>query len=201
MTGWSVIQRQGTRGSLASCLESSRPIHLHNAPHLSHKNLILSFLGGVSSANRHSEVPHNSAVLVTVPVCCIYARKQQQEHRAQADRVGVQAGPLCERLFYIRNDISSQSIPFAWFSGNPLLADASRASSGRTFLFFRLSSSHMAASMMAEVFPLAPLRQVSSTGTVVGPVVETYFSFSLCQYENLKTVTKMSFPKDQSNES
>lgn len=55
--------------------------------------------------------------------------------------------------------------------------------------------------MMAEVFPSVPLGQVLSTGTVVGPVVETYFSFSLCQYENLNTVAKMSFPKDQSHES
>lgn len=77
----------------------------------------------------------------------------------------------------------------------------------RATLFFDFSafhppsSIHVAASVMAEVFPSAPLRQVLSPGTVVGPVVETYVSFSLCQYENLNTVAKMSFPKDQSHES
>lgn len=124
-------------GSLALCLESSRPIHLHNAPHLSHKNLMFSFLGGfpvqtdIPRCHVTALCPSLSLSLVFIP---LEARKQQQESCAQADRVGVQAGPLCEHLFYIRNDISSQSIPFAWFSGNPLLADASRASSSRTFL-------------------------------------------------------------------
>lgn len=46
MAGWGVIQR-GHSGSFDSCLESSRTIHLHNAPHLSHKNLMFSFLGVV----------------------------------------------------------------------------------------------------------------------------------------------------------
>lgn len=56
--------------------------------------------------------------------------------------------------------------PFASFLGNPLLADACCASSGRTLFFlflksyFQLSSSHMAGSLMAKVFPSAPLRQV-----------------------------------------
>lgn len=118
MAGWGVIQRRGTRGSLASCLESSRPIHLHNAPHLSHKNLMFSSLGVFPV---QTDIPRGP-VTALCPSLCLSAvfipqearkQQQQQERRARADRVGVQAGPLCERLFYIRNDISSQSIPFA----------------------------------------------------------------------------------------
>lgn len=116
MTGRGVIQRQGTGGSLASSLESSRPIHLHNAPHLSHKNLMFSFLGVFPV---QTDIPRCPVTALCPSLCpsVVFipeeARKQQQERRAQAHRVGVEAGPLCERLFYIRNNISSQSTPFA----------------------------------------------------------------------------------------
>lgn len=149
-------------------------------------------------------MPHDSAVPPCLSVVFIPQeagkQQQQQERRARADRVGAQAGLLCERLFYIRNDIPSYSIPFASreILFQLMLRVRHRAA---LYLFFRLLSSHVAASLMAEVFPLAPLRQVLSTSTIVGPVFETHFSFSLCQYENLNTVAKMSFPKDQFHES
>lgn len=58
-----------------------------------------------------NQVPHDSAASLA---CCIYStRSQKQERGARADRVGVQAGLLCERLFYIRrNYVPSRSIPF-----------------------------------------------------------------------------------------